>query len=84
MTTDAQAVLAFWFQELSPAQWFKKDAQIDQQIIDRFGRYPHRNAVLGRASTPKRSSSSSSPAPLFNVYLGYMAIYVVTKIYPYQ
>jgi hypothetical protein len=37
MTTDAQAVLAFWFQELSPAQWFKKDAQIDQQIIDRFG-----------------------------------------------
>ena len=53
MTTDAQAVLAFWFQELSPAQWFKKDAQIDQQIIDRFGRYPHRNAVLGRASTPE-------------------------------
>ena len=37
MTTDAQAVLAFWFQELSPAQWFKKDAQIDQQIIDRLG-----------------------------------------------
>ena len=22
-------------------------------IIDRFGRYPHRNAVLGRASTPE-------------------------------
>ncbi|GGC82498.1 DUF924 family protein [Vreelandella lutescens] len=36
MTTDAQAVLAFWFQELSPAQWFKKDTHIDQQIIERF------------------------------------------------
>ncbi len=21
-------------------------------IIDRFGRFPHRNAILGRASTP--------------------------------
>jgi len=24
-----------------------------KEIIDRFGRYPHRNAVLGRASTPE-------------------------------
>lgn len=24
-----------------------------RRIIDRFGRYPHRNAVLGRASTPE-------------------------------
>jgi uncharacterized protein (DUF924 family) len=24
-----------------------------KRIIDRFGRYPHRNAVLGRESTPE-------------------------------
>lgn len=24
-----------------------------KRIIDRFGRYPHRNAILGRASTPE-------------------------------
>jgi len=23
-----------------------------KDIIDRFGRFPHRNAILGRASTP--------------------------------
>jgi uncharacterized protein (DUF924 family) len=27
-------------------------AQSHKDIIDRFGRFPHRNAVLGRASTP--------------------------------
>ena len=37
MTTDAQAVLAFWFQELSPAQWFKKDAQIDNRLSIALG-----------------------------------------------
>jgi uncharacterized protein (DUF924 family) len=25
-------------------------------IIDRFGRYPHRNAILGRASTPEEAA----------------------------
>jgi uncharacterized protein (DUF924 family) len=24
-----------------------------KEIIDRFGRYPHRNKILGRASTPE-------------------------------
>lgn len=27
--------------------------QIHKDIIDRFGRYPHRNAILGRDSTPE-------------------------------
>jgi uncharacterized protein (DUF924 family) len=30
-----------------------KSALQHKAIIDRFGRYPHRNAVLGRASTPE-------------------------------
>jgi uncharacterized protein (DUF924 family) len=27
--------------------------QRHQAIIERFGRYPHRNAILGRESTPE-------------------------------
>lgn len=30
-------VLNFWFTELEPAQWFKKDDATDQAIIARFG-----------------------------------------------
>ena len=30
-------------------------------IIDRFGRYPHRNAILGRTSTPEEEAFYSSP-----------------------
>jgi uncharacterized protein (DUF924 family) len=32
-----------------PLAWAEKHAA----IIERFGRYPHRNALLGRASTPE-------------------------------
>lgn len=37
MSQDAQAVLKFWFDELTPAQWFKKDPDMDRQIQARFG-----------------------------------------------
>ncbi|MGS2743251.1 DUF924 family protein [Halomonas sp. LS-001] len=37
MSQDAQAVLKFWFDELTPPQWFKKDPDMDQQIAARFG-----------------------------------------------
>ncbi|WP_346798692.1 DUF924 family protein [Halomonas sp. Bachu 37] len=36
MSADAQAVLQFWFAELTPAQWFKKDAEMDRAITRRF------------------------------------------------
>ncbi|MDF1763410.1 MAG: DUF924 domain-containing protein [Oleibacter sp.] len=32
-----QDVLSFWFDELTPASWYKKDAQLDQLIQTRFG-----------------------------------------------
>lgn len=40
-------------------------------IIDRFGRYPHRNAILGRVSTPEETEfllepNSSFKTSLFN------------------
>ena len=30
--------------------------QAHKDIIDRFGRYPHRNAILGRVSTPEEKA----------------------------
>lgn len=37
MTADVEAVLAFWFQELRPAHWFRKDPALDRDITQRFG-----------------------------------------------
>lgn len=34
-------------------------------IIDRFGRYPHRNAILGRASTPEELEFLQQPGSSF-------------------
>ena len=34
-------------------------------IIDRFGRYPHRNAVLGRTSTPEEIAFLQEPGSSF-------------------
>ena len=31
-TENADAVLAFWFEEISPEQWFKKDGVFDETI----------------------------------------------------
>ena len=36
-----------------------------QAIIARFGRYPHRNALLGRASTPEELAFLSEPGSSF-------------------
>lgn len=36
MNPNAQAVLQFWFNELTPAQWFKKDPEMDRAIVTRF------------------------------------------------
>ncbi len=34
-------------------------------IIDRFGRYPHRNAILGRTSTAEELAFLSEPGSSF-------------------
>ncbi len=36
-----------------------------KEIIDRFGRYPHRNDVLGRTSTPEELAFLSEPGSSF-------------------
>ena len=39
--------------------------QRHKAIIDRFGRYPHRNALLGRESTPEELAFLSEPGSRF-------------------
>ena len=36
-----------------------------QHIIDRFGRYPHRNEILGRTSTPEEIEFLQQPGSSF-------------------
>ena len=40
-------------------------AQAHKAIIDRFGRFPHRNAILGRASTPEEIEFLEQPGSTF-------------------
>lgn len=44
MISEAQAVLAFWFEELQPADWFVKSEALDQTLRDRFSEL-HQAAV---------------------------------------
>ena len=39
-------------------------------IIDRFGRYPHRNKILGRASTPVEEEFIKQTGPIFETNTG--------------
>lgn len=40
-------------------------AQAHKTIIDRFGRFPHRNAILGRTSTPEELEFLTQPGSSF-------------------
>ena len=43
--TDIAAILAFWFEDLSPSQWFGQDAAVDAACHDRFGALYERLAL---------------------------------------
>lgn len=45
----------------SPLEWAEKHAA----IVRRFGRYPHRNAILGRVSTPEEIAFLQEPGSRF-------------------
>jgi len=44
---------------------FTRYALAHQAVIDRFGRFPHRNGVLGRASTPEEKAFLNQPGSAF-------------------
>jgi len=45
----------------APLAWAQKHAD----IVFRFGRYPHRNAILGRVSTPEEQAFLAQPGSRF-------------------
>ncbi len=45
----------------TPLEWAEKHAV----VVRRFGRYPHRNAILGRASTPEEIAFLQEPDSRF-------------------
>jgi len=47
--------------EVSALEWAEKHAA----IVRRFGRYPHRNAILGRPSTPEELAFLQEPGSRF-------------------
>ena len=44
-----------------PLRWARRHAE----IIHRFGRFPHRNAILGRVSTPEELAFLATPGSSF-------------------
>ncbi|NLF55559.1 MAG: DUF924 domain-containing protein [Thauera phenolivorans] len=52
------------FREWAPADSYVIELR-HQAIIDRFGRYPHRNATLGRVSTPEEEAFLQQPGSRF-------------------
>jgi uncharacterized protein (DUF924 family) len=49
---QAQARSVALMASLGDPEW-QQWAEAHKAIVDRFGRYPHRNAILGRISTPE-------------------------------
>jgi uncharacterized protein (DUF924 family) len=45
----------------APLEWARKHAD----VVARFGRYPHRNAILGRKSTPEEIAFLEQPGSRF-------------------
>ena len=61
---DDQALAVALISGLGDAE-FTRYAQAHKAVIDRFGRFPHRNAVLGRPSTPEEQAFLAEPGSAF-------------------
>lgn len=53
-----EQVLTFWFEELQPGQWWKKDPELDEQIRERFTPL-HRQAMAGELFSWRKTASGS-------------------------
>lgn len=52
------------YREFAPARNYDFEVR-HKAIIDRFGRYPHRNEILGRLSTPEEAEFLTQPGSRF-------------------
>jgi uncharacterized protein (DUF924 family) len=59
-----QATCVRLYEALGNAEWVRYAAR-HKEIIDRFGRFPHRNAILGRASTAEEIAFLQEPNSAF-------------------
>ncbi|MCR9219009.1 MAG: DUF924 domain-containing protein [Alphaproteobacteria bacterium] len=55
---EAQAILDFWFGELTPSQWFARDDAVDAMVAERFG------ALAARVATGGTPHWADSPGGL--------------------
>ena len=55
---SAHDLLRFWFEEITPDQWFRKDPAFDQQVRERFGALCER-AVAGELQEWANDPSSA-------------------------
>jgi uncharacterized protein (DUF924 family) len=63
-------LFARWAEEFPEAERDKTKEQLryvdrHKEIIERFGRFPHRNAILGRPSTPEEEAFLKEPMSSF-------------------
>lgn len=61
---DDQARAVSLIGKVNDPEW-TRFAEAHKVIIDRFGRFPHRNAVLGRVSTPEEIEFLKQPGSSF-------------------
>jgi uncharacterized protein (DUF924 family) len=61
---EDQALSLHLYERLGNEEW-TRFAKAHKDIIDRFGRFPHRNATLGRTSTPKEIALLEEPMGSF-------------------
>ena len=59
-----QALAVKLISQLGNSEWTKY-ALAHQRLIDRFGRFPHRNATLGRESTAEEIAAMKEPMGSF-------------------
>ena len=52
------SILKFWFEELEPKDWWKKDSDFDQLILDRFGKV-HTQATQGELFEWRKTAKGS-------------------------
>jgi len=61
---EDQALSLRLYEQLGNEEW-TRFAKAHKDIIDRFGRFPHRNATLGRTSTPEEIALLKEPMGSF-------------------
>ncbi len=61
LAAQGRGVELFRARDPDNAEWARRHCE----IIERFGRFPHRNAVLGRESTPEEAEFLKQPGSSF-------------------